>query len=114
MVFPVVAVKTIAEIAFTAVPLVERLIRGRGRGDEKKEAAREFIKDELEKVISTNPQALPDFANYDWVAFLKDWNQHIAQVDEVIDAVVGLMNHLAQYNRPETGGSVNENTIELA
>jgi hypothetical protein len=105
MAFPVIAVKTIAELAFTAVPLVERLIRGSGRGAEKKEAAREFIREELEKVVGENPQALPDFQNFDWVAAVADFPRIVGLVDDVIDAVVALLNGLGQYNRPE-GGSV--------
>jgi len=101
MAFPVLAVKTIAELAFTAVPLVERLIRGAGRGEEKKEAAREFIIEELQKVSKDNVEALPDFTNFDWVAFIADWQQAVALVDNVIDAVVDLLNGLAKYNRPD-------------
>lgn len=101
MAFPVLAVKTIAELAFTAVPLVERLIRGSGRGQEKKEAAREFILEELQNVSKNNVEALPDFANFDWVAAIADWQQLVSKVDDVIDAVVALLNQLSQYNRPD-------------
>lgn len=105
MAFPVLAVKTIAELAFTAVPLVERLIRGAGRGEEKKEAAREFILEELQKVSTESPESLPDFANFDWLAALADWQQIVGLVDDVIDSVVALLNGLAKYNRPD-GSSV--------
>jgi hypothetical protein len=103
--FPVLAVKTIAELAFTAVPLVERLIRGSGRGTEKKEAAREFILEELQKVAKVNVESLPDFQNFDWLAFIADWQQTIALVDNVIDSVVELLNAMSKYNRPDGNSS---------
>ncbi len=97
---PIMAIKTIAELAFTAVPLVERLIRGVGRGAEKKVAAREFILEELTNVAGRAPESLPDFANFDWVAAIADWPQIVGAVDNVIDATVALLNVLAKYNRP--------------
>lgn len=103
MAFPVLAVKTIAELAFTAVPLVERLIRGARRGAEKKEAAREFIIEELTMVANNNAESLPDFANFDWLAAIADWPVLIGLVDGVIDSTVALLNGLSKYNRTSEG-----------
>jgi len=103
MIFPVVAVKTIAELAFTAIPLVERLIRGPKRGDEKKQAARDFILEELQNVAKNNIEALPDFGNFDWKDAIGDFTTLAAKVDAVIDAVVDLMNTLSKYNRTSNG-----------
>jgi len=103
MAFPILAVKTIAELAFAAVPLVERLIRGKGRGQEKKEAAREFIREELQNVIIANPESLPDFANFDWVAAIRDFQNLTGLVEDVIDSTVALLNALGQYNRTSDG-----------
>ncbi|MEE8114915.1 MAG: hypothetical protein V3T23_11255 [Nitrososphaerales archaeon] len=111
--FPVIAIKTIAELAFTAIPLVERLIRGKNRGKEKKEAVREFILEELQNVAGVNPESLPDFANFDWVAAIKDYSTIVALVDDVIDASVALLNGLAKYNRTQSG-PVAASPIQLA
>lgn len=113
MAFPVVAVKTIAEIAFSAIPLVERLIRGRGRGQEKKDAAREFIREELEKVTKTNPEALPDIQNFDWVDAITNFGEIAPLVDDVIDAVVALLNELAKYNKDSGPRPVNVSRLTL-
>jgi hypothetical protein len=113
MAFPILAIKTIAELAFTAIPLVDRLIRGPGRGKEKKEAAREFILEELQTVAGRNPEALPDFQNFDWVAAVGDWQQLVGAVDNVIDATVDLLNLLSKYNRP-VGASVTASPIVTA
>ena len=110
--FPVLAVKTIAELAFVAVPLIERMIRGVGRGKEKKEAAREFILEELQGALDNNPEALPDFANFDWIAAVADWSAIVGKVDDVIDSVVALLNALAKHNR-STAGSVSDSPLTL-
>jgi len=104
MVLPILAIKTIAELAFTAIPMVERLIRGRGRGPEKKEAAREFILEEIQTVLNgPNKENLPDFANFDWVGAIRDWSMLVTLGDNVIDATVALLNGLAKYNRSPEG-----------
>ena len=111
--FPIIAIKTIAELAFNAIPLVERMIRGPKRGAEKKVAVREFILDELTQVVGTNKEALPDFANFDWVAAIADFPQLVSKVDDIIDAVVALLNQLSKYNRPSgTSGVVAASAIQ--
>lgn len=113
MAFPVIAVKTIAELAFAAVPMVERIIRGKGRGAEKKEAAREFILEELKLVADTNAESLPDFANFDWLAAIADWSNLTGKVDAVIDSVVALLNALSKHNRTSSG-DVSKSPLQLA
>ena len=112
MALPIIAIKTIAELAFAAIPLVERVIRGPKRGDEKKEAAREFILEELQTVASANAESLPDFANFDWLAAISDWKTLVFHVDEVIDSLVNLSNVLAQYNRTSSG-DVSKSPLQL-
>lgn len=113
MALPIIAIKTIAELAFTAIPLAERLIRGPGRGAEKKDAAREFIFEELQNVGRTNAEALPDFANFDWVAAIKDLPALAALVDDIIDSTVALINALSKYSRT-TEGPVTNSPLYLA
>ena len=113
MALPIIAVKTIAELAFAAVPLIERVIRGPKRGAEKKKAAREFILEELQIVANSSPESLPDFANFDWLAAIQDWSEISALVDNVIDSIVALSNGLAKYNKTSSG-VVSNSPLQLA
>jgi hypothetical protein len=99
----VAVLPTILPLVIQGVETVERIIRGRGRGAEKREVVIEEVLDQLRNIAeqTRNGANVPNFQDYRWIDLLLASDEAIEHIGAVIDSVVALMNFLGRFDNED-------------
>lgn len=103
--FAGLTIKTVFSIinyAIPAIKTVEQMIRGRGKGKEKRSAVVNGIRSNLlEELGELKKVNLPDFdENYRWMELALNAKGVEERIGRVVDATVDLLNFLGSFDSP--------------
>jgi hypothetical protein len=93
---------TVIPLVIDAVQVVERIIRGRSRGPEKREVAIDEVQTGLKQLAEQAQRAdIPNFSDYRWIDLLLQGPDAANKIGAVIDSVVDLMNFLGKFDEED-------------
>lgn len=98
----VAVLPTVIPLVIQGVETVERIIKGRGRGPEKRKVVIGEVFDQLGQLSRQAREAdIPNFGDYRWVDLLLAAPEAYEKVGAVVDSVVDLMNFLGRFDNEE-------------